>query len=63
MTINNKPIETTATTLAELMVELSMPSNGVAVAINNKMISREKWADTILEPEMNLIIIKAVCGG
>ncbi len=61
--INNKPTETNATTLLALATELQLPAKGIAVAISNKMVPRTQWADTAIQSNDNIVIIKAVCGG
>lgn len=61
--INNKPTETSASNLCQLAEELNLPAQGVAMAINNKMIQRSEWADTVLTENVNVIVIKAACGG
>ena len=47
--INNKEVETEAVTLLQLTNELSLPAQGVAVAVDTEAIS--------------IAIIKAACGG
>ena len=61
--INRKPTETSASNLAELAAELSLPSAGVALALNVKMIQRVDWENTQLSDGAEIIVIKAVCGG
>lgn len=61
--INRKPTETTASNLAELAAELSLPQAGVALALNAKMIQRVDWENTLLSDGAEIIVIKAVCGG
>ena len=61
--INGKPTETSASNLAELAGELSLPNAGVAMALNSKMVQRSDWADTPLSEDAEIIIIKAACGG
>lgn len=61
--INRKPTETTASNLAELAAELSLPQAGVALALNAKMIQRVDWENTQLSDGAEIIVIKAVCGG
>ena len=41
--INNKETEVKATSLQELATELSLPEKGVAVAVNNRMVTRTDW--------------------
>ncbi|MBQ4478228.1 MAG: sulfur carrier protein ThiS [Bacteroidales bacterium] len=50
-------------TLQSAMEELSVPTKGVAVAVNNKMVPRTQWADFQLKENDALIVIKAACGG
>ena len=38
--INNKEVETTAKTVAELAAEQNLPEKGVAIAISNNMVQR-----------------------
>lgn len=61
--VNNKEIEISSTNLLELSCELSLPQQGIAVAVNNSMIPRTSWADTTLQEGASIVIIKAACGG
>ena len=61
--INGKPTDTSASNLAELAGELSLPNAGVSMALNSKMVQRSDWADTPLSEDAEIIIIKAACGG
>ena len=61
--INNKETEVNATTLSELAAELSLPEKGVAVAVNNRMVTRADWNKTEVKEGDNIVVIKAVCGG
>ena len=56
-------VETDAVTLLQLTTELSLPAQGVAVAVNNRMIPRTEWADYALSEGISIVIIKAACGG
>ena len=40
-----------------------VPTQGVAVAANNRMIPRTEWADYALSEGISIVIIKAACGG
>ena len=62
VSINNKEVETDAVTLLQLTTELSLPTQGVAVAANNR-IPRTEWADYALSEGISIVIIKAACGG
>lgn len=61
--VNGKEVETSATKLSDLIEQLSLPQNGIAVAVDNKMIPRTTWNDFELKEGISLIIIKAACGG
>ena len=61
--VNNKEVETAASTLAQLATQLQLPENGVAIAVNNRMIPRPQWDGFGLQENDNLIVIKAACGG
>ena len=61
--INRKPVQTSASNLAELASELSLPQAGVAMALNARMVQRAEWENTPLSEGAEIIIIKAACGG
>lgn len=61
--VNSKEVETGASTLSQLSEELSLPLQGIAIAVNNRMIPRSGWAEYLLSPDASIVIIKAACGG
>lgn len=61
--VNDKEVETGATTLSQLSQEMSLPATGIAVAVNQRMIPRNNWNTHPLNEGDSIIIIKAVCGG
>ncbi len=63
ITINNKPAETTSSTVQALVTELGLPDRGVAVAIANRMVPRTAWESTQLNEHDSVTIIKAAFGG
>ena len=63
VSVNNQEVETGAITLPQLIEELSLPAQGIAIAVNNRMIPRTEWAGYPLTEGISLIIIKAACGG
>lgn len=63
LTVNNQSYETKATTLSELATEMALPAQGVAMAVNNRMVPRAEWETFALNEGCNILIIKAVCGG
>ena len=64
ISVNNKETELLqGNTVADLAAQLELPAQGVAIAVNNKMIPRTKWNEQCLSEGDNLVIIKAACGG
>lgn len=64
VTINHKPIGVdTPMSLAELLAREGIPAEGVAVAVNNRVVQRGEWAATPVEEGMKITVIRAVCGG
>lgn len=64
ISVNNKETEmANGSTLVDLAAQLELPAQGVAIAVNNKMVPRTQWNDTILNENDSLVIIKAACGG
>lgn len=63
--LNNKEIslETSAPTVACLIESQGLPSVGVAVAVNNKVIPGKEWSATPLNEGDKVTVITAVCGG
>jgi len=62
--INRKPVETgAATTLAEVLRQQGIPTEGVAVAVDNRVVARSEWAAMQLKEGLKITVIRAVCGG
>lgn len=61
--INNKEVETSAKTVAELAAEQKLPEKGVAIAISNNMVPRTEWNKRLLNEGDDIVILKAFCGG
>ncbi len=61
--INNKETNITAQRLDQFAEELALPDKGVAVAVNNRMVTRADWAATMINEGDDIVVIKAVCGG
>ncbi len=49
--------------IAILLEQIHITPNGIAIAINNEIISKEKWDQVILNAEDQVTIIKATQGG
>ena len=60
--INNKEVETAATTVGELAAEQKLPDKGVAIAISNNMLPRPEWNNRQLDEGDDILILKAFCG-
>lgn len=63
VTVNNKPVETGASTLKELALQLELPEKGVAIAVSNKMVPRSEWENFAITEGVSIIVIRASCGG
>ena len=61
--VNNKEVKTGATTLSQLIEELALPAQGIAIAVDNHIVLRTEWPQYALREYMSIIIIKAACGG
>jgi sulfur carrier protein len=63
--VNNQPIETEEqTSLFSLVLsQVGENSKGLAVAINEEVIPKNEWENTILNQHDQVLIIKATQGG
>ena len=63
--LNHKPVEVAGSeqTVQTLLEKEGLSKPGIAVAINNRVVPRKDWAYTLLQDDMKLTIIHAVCGG
>lgn len=64
VTLNSKQYTLGAPlTLAEFIGKVGINADGIAIAVDHKVIPRSQWNGFMLEDGAKLIIIKAVCGG
>lgn len=63
VTVNGKPHEVTATTLADLMIELEYTSPFVATAHNAEFVAREARADIRLANGDQVEVLAPMKGG
>ena len=49
--------------LHELLEQLNIQSSGIAIAINNEIISKPQWEHTLVEEGSNVLVIRATQGG
>ena len=61
--VNDKEVETGATHLSQFSQEQNLPTSGIAIAVNQRMVPRTEWDSYALNEGDNILIIKAVCGG
>ncbi|MEW7289849.1 sulfur carrier protein ThiS [Aquimarina sp. 2304DJ70-9] len=66
MTINvNNQLQSISdhSSIEGLLEQLNIVSNGIAIAINNEVVSKEKWSTIFLQKEDRVTIIQATQGG
>ena len=62
--LNDKSYEVAeGTSLAAFIESMGLKPQGIAVAINYDVVSKNKWEETILSDKMELMLIQAVSGG
>jgi thiamine biosynthesis protein ThiS len=61
--VNGKENYSDATSVAELLQQLGMKPDRVAVELNREIVRREKWAETPLREGDKLEIVHFVGGG
>ncbi len=62
--INDKPQETSAKTLAELVKELGLNDQpAIAIAIGGQVVARSSWATYALTENVSVLMIRAAQGG
>ncbi len=65
ITFNNRKyqIEEESTVQAALNIWLGDKQQGIAVAVNDTIVPRSQWENHILQPDDNILVIKATQGG
>jgi sulfur carrier protein len=62
--VNNKPSEFQGSYLNQLLLDINLAeTKGIAVAVNNKVISRNEWNTHTLNENDIITIIRATQGG
>ena len=62
--LNDKPVEVADGITLEVALEtLSIPSTGIATAVNGAVVPNDKRAATVLNHNDKILIIKAFYGG
>ena len=64
ITVNNQPYRNEGTlSLSQLLADLAIEDNGIAVAVNEDIVSRSLWDGQNLCDGDRVIVIKATAGG
>ena len=62
--LNEKAVEVSDDkTLEGLLTACNIDVKGIAVAVNNRVVPRAQWGDTVLERDAKVMVIRATCGG
>lgn len=62
--INHAPVEIEAAmSLTDLLLRENIRTDGIAIAIQNKVVPRSEWEEIRLQENAKITIIQAVCGG
>lgn len=62
--VNESPVEIEeSTNLFQLLEKTKIPIDGIAIAINNEIISKSNWAKQQFKNNDAILIIKATQGG
>ncbi|MGY3792157.1 sulfur carrier protein ThiS [Aquimarina sp. 433] len=66
MTINVNNQEKTVSensSITSLLEQLSIAKDGIAIAINNEVVTKKEWSQTLIKVSDNITIIQATQGG
>ena len=64
LAVNSEPREFSGQYISELAAELNLPAaNGIALAVNEKVVPKSEWDNFKLNNNDNVLIIKATQGG
>jgi sulfur carrier protein len=64
ITVNNNPTEINENSNVENLIEaLDYQQYQLAVAVNNHVVPKMQWQQTLLQENDNIVIIRAVSGG
>ncbi|GAB6263496.1 sulfur carrier protein ThiS [Photobacterium sp. R1] len=62
--VNDKTMQLAAeTSLRALLEQLAMPLDATAVALNQSIVSRDCWGDTVLSDGDAIALFQAIAGG
>lgn len=63
ITLNNTSKSVVSRNLQELVMELSIETKGIAIALNNRVIPRDRWVESELCENDKIVVVSAVFGG
>jgi len=62
--VNQKETEVeTGKTVGDLTKAQNLPENGVAIAVNGKLVQRKDWVNTELKENDSVLVVNAAYGG
>lgn len=61
--INNEQQAVKATNVAALLQEIGLSNEGIAVAINEEVVTKHQWDKTIINENDKILIFTATAGG
>ncbi|MCK9179898.1 MAG: sulfur carrier protein ThiS [Bacteroides sp.] len=62
--LNNEPIKLEKSIfLSDFLKQKNISTQGIAIAIDQTIIPRTQWEETLLMPDQKILIIHAVTGG
>jgi sulfur carrier protein len=65
ITVNNQTLKLTGpSSVTQLLTAvLQIPGTGIAIAVNQAIVSKSDWPDYLLQPGDQVVLIKATQGG
>ena len=63
LTVNGIEVSIHASTLSGLIIEMSLPRHGVAIAVNNEIVPKSLWESYLLKEASKIEVVTAAAGG
>ncbi|BDH47583.1 sulfur carrier protein ThiS [Salmonella enterica subsp. enterica serovar Choleraesuis] len=62
--LNDQPIPCLAgIALSQLLAQLSQPVSGVALAVNDRIVPQNQWANYLLQDNDRILLFQTIAGG
>lgn len=61
--LNGEKRQLTSAQLADLIAELNLSQQAIAVAVNRQIIPKSQWAEHQLREQDNVDVVRAIGGG